>query len=423
MYFCLKSHPLTVVYNFAIQLVKAVLPALGLFNEKIKKGVIGRKKTLNFLLKNIGKGDTVFWFHCASLGEYEQGLPVFKNLKSIYPKAKIVLSFFSPSGYEIRQENPITPLVVYLPLDTKKNVNLFLKTVRPSLVVFVKYELWPNYLLALKSHSAKVFLISALFRPQQYFFKPFFKKWRQLLYSFDHIFTQDKGSKALLKGIGFNQVTVSNDTRFDRVSSQLEQNNSLAFVEAFIDNKTCIVAGSTWQEDHALLESYIKDAKQDLKFIIAPHKIEKQRIQKLKNSLGDKAVLYTNYNMETLSKKQVLIVDTIGLLTKLYQYAKVAYIGGAMGSTGLHNTLEAAIFGVPIIIGRNYDRFPEAKAMLAQGGLVSVGDASSFKKTLDAFLDDENFRHECGQKNKTYIDKNKGATALITKNIQAEITV
>jgi 3-deoxy-D-manno-octulosonic-acid transferase len=277
--------------------------------------------------------------------------------------------------------------------------------------------------LALKSHSAKVFLISALFRPQQYFFKPFFKKWRQLLYSFDHIFTQDKGSKALLKGIGFNQVTVSNDTRFDRVSSQLEQNNSLAFVEAFIDNKTCIVAGSTWQEDHALLESYIKEAKQDLKFIIAPHKIEKQRIQKLKNSLGDKAVLYTNYNMETLSKKQVLIVDTIGLLTKLYQYAKVAYIGGAMGSTGLHNTLEAAIFGVPIIIGRNYDRFPEAKAMLAQGGLVSVGDASSFKKALDAFLDDENFRHECGQKNKTYIDKNKGATALITKNIQAEITV
>ena len=423
MYFCLKPHPLTVVYNFAIQLVNAVLPALGLFNEKVKKGVIGRKKTLNFLLKNIGKGDTVFWFHCASLGEYEQGLPVFKNLKSIYPKAKIVLSFFSPSGYEIRQENPITPLVVYLPLDTKKNVNLFLKTVRPSLVVFVKYELWPNYLLALKSRSTKVFLISALFRPQQYFFKPFFKKWRQLLYSFDHIFTQDKGSKALLKGIGFNQVTVSNDTRFDRVSSQLEQNNSLAFVEAFIDNKTCIVAGSTWQEDHALLGSYIKESKQDLKFIIAPHKIEKQRIQKLKNSLGDKAVLYTNYNMETLSKKQVLIVDTIGLLTKLYQYAKVAYIGGAMGSTGLHNTLEAAIFGVPIIIGRNYDRFPEAKAMLAQGGLVSVGDASSFKKALDAFLDDENFRHECGQKNKTYIDKNKGATALITKNIQAEITV
>jgi 3-deoxy-D-manno-octulosonic-acid transferase len=423
MYFCLKPHPLTVVYNFAIQLVNAVLPALGLFNKKVKKGVIGRKKTLNFLLKNIGKGDTVFWFHCASLGEYEQGLPVFKNLKSIYPKAKIVLSFFSPSGYEIRQENPITPLVVYLPMDTKKNVTLFLKTVRPSLVVFVKYELWPNYLLALKSHFAKVFLISALFRPQQYFFKPFFKKWRQLLYSFDHIFSQDKGSKALLKGIGFNQVTVSNDTRFDRVSSQLEQNNSLAFVEAFIDNKICIIAGSTWQEDHALLESYIEEAKQDLKFIIAPHKIEKQRIQKLKNSLGDKAVLYTNYNMETLSKKQVLIVDTVGLLTKLYQYAKVAYIGGAMGSTGLHNTLEAAVFGVPIIIGRNYDRFPEAKAMLAQGGLVSVGDASSFKKALDAFLDDENFRHECGQKNKTYIDKNKGATALITKNIQAMLNV
>ena len=319
-----------VVYNFVIQLVKALLPALGLFDEKIKKGVIGRKKTLSFLLKNIDKGDTVFWFHCASLGEYEQGLPVFKNLKLLYPQAKIVLSFFSPSGYEIRKENPITPLVIYLPLDTKKNVNLFLTALMPSLVVFVKYELWPNYLLALKSHSAKVFLISALFRPQQYFFKSYFKKWGRFLFSFDHIFTQDKGSKALLKGIGFNEATVSNDTRFDRVSSQLEQNNTLAFVEAFIDNKTCIVAGSTWQEDHAVLRSYIKETKQDLKFIIAPHKIEKQGIQKLKNSLGDKAVLYTNYNMETLSKKQVLIVDTIGLLRKLYQYAKVAYIGGAM---------------------------------------------------------------------------------------------
>ena len=423
MYFCLKPHPLTVVYNFAIQLVNALLPALGLFNEKIKKGVIGRKKTLSFLLKNIDKGDTVFWFHCASLGEYEQGLPVFKNLKLLYPQAKIVLSFFSPSGYEIRKENPITPLVIYLPLDTKKNVNSFLTALMPSLVVFVKYELWPNYLLALKSHSAKVFLISALFRPQQYFFKSFFKKWRQLLFSFDHVFTQDKGSKALLKGVGFNEVTVSNDTRFDRVSSQLEQNNTLAFVEGFIDNKTCIVAGSTWPEDHAILGAYIKAAKGDLKFIIAPHKIEKQGIQKLKNTLGDKATLYTNYNLETLSTKQVLIIDTIGLLTKLYHYASVAYIGGGMGTTGLHNTLEAAVFGVPIIIGKNYDRFPEAKAMLAQGGLVSVKDASSFKKYLDALVEDENFRHACGQKNKAYVGKNKGATALITEKIQAILTV
>jgi len=423
MYFCLKPHSLTVVYNFAIQLVNALLPALGLFNEKIKKGVIGRKKTLNFLLKNIGKSDTVFWFHCASLGEYEQGLPVFKNLKLLYPQAKIVLTFFSPSGYEIRQENPITPLVVYLPLDTKKNVNLFLKGVRPSLVIFVKYELWPNYLLALKSHSAKVFLISALFRPQQYFFKSFLKKWRQLLFSFDHIFTQDKESKALLKGVGFNEVTVSNDTRFDRVSSQLEQNNTLEFVEGFIDNKTCIVAGSTWPEDHAILGAYIKAAKGNLKFIIAPHKIEKQGIQKLKNTLGDKAALYTNYNPETLSTKQVLIIDTIGLLTKLYHYAAVAYIGGGMGTTGLHNTLEAAVFSVPIIIGKNYERFPEAKAMLDLGGLVSVQDASSFKKSLDVFVEDENLRHSCGQKNKEYIDKNKGATALITEKITTQSTI
>ncbi|MEC8724072.1 MAG: glycosyltransferase N-terminal domain-containing protein, partial [Bacteroidota bacterium] len=227
-----------IVYNFAVSLANFLLPAISLFDKKIKKGVRGRRDTFKFLEENIQKNDLVFWFHCASLGEYEQGLPVFKKIKQSYPKAKIVLSFFSPSGYEIRRKNPITPIVVYLPLDTQKNVESFLNITNPKMVVFVKYELWPNYLAALKTHAAKVFLISALFRPDQYFFKSFTKRWREPILCFDYIFTQNLESLNLLKSVGYTKASVSKDSRFDRVLNQLEQNNNLPIIDAFIDSKT-----------------------------------------------------------------------------------------------------------------------------------------------------------------------------------------
>lgn len=407
-----------VVYNFAVSLANFLLPAISLFDKKIKKGVRGRRDTFKFLKENVQKNDLVFWFHCASLGEYEQGLPVFKKIKQSYPKAKIVLSFFSPSGYEIRRKNPITPIVVYLPLDTQKNVESFLKITNPKMVVFVKYELWPNYLAALKTHAAKVFLISALFRPDQYFFKSFTKRWREPILCFDYIFTQNIESLNLLKSVGYTKASVSNDSRFDRVLNQLEQNNNLPIIDAFIDSKTCIVAGSTWAEDEALLTPYINSTTTDLKFIIAPHNIDKQRVQKLLKKLGNKACLHSDHDIDTLREKQVLIIDSVGLLSKLYCYADIAYVGGGMGHTGLHNTLEAAVFSVPIIIGQNYSQFPEAKAMLELGGLFSVKDSKAFQNALDTLVDDEKVRTESGKKNREYIDQNKGATEIIFRKLK-----
>ena len=408
-----KHNILLVIYNLITAFVKLLLPVAGRFNTKLKKGIDGRKKTFETLQKNIQKEDTVFWFHCASLGEYEQGLPVFEKLKSKHPKAKIVLSFFSPSGYEVRKENPLTSIVVYLPLDTKRNAEIFLKLVNPKLVVFVKYDLWPNYLKALKNHSSKVVLISALLRPHQHFFKFYGKSFQKLFFSFDHIFTQNSKSKELLKSIGYFDVTETNDTRFDRVSNQLTQNNSLPYLKDFIDNKLCIVAGSTWEEDENILVPFIQKADKSIKFIIAPHSINKQGIKRLMGALGDKAVLFSKHQKASLSEKQVFIVDTIGILSKIYNYADIAYVGGGMGSSGLHNTLEAAVFGIPIIIGKNYDKFPEAKEMLDRGGLFSIGDYKPFETTLEKFIIDANHREKCGKINKAYIEDNKGATSKI----------
>lgn len=405
------------IYNLINELVRLLLPVFGRFDTKLKKGIDGRQKTFEILQKYLQKGDEVFWFHCASLGEYEQGLPVFEQLKAQNPKTKIVLSFFSPSGYEIRKENPLTPIAVYLPLDTKKQVQKFLELTHPKLVVFVKYELWPNYLKALKNHTAKVVLISALLRPNQYFFKFYGKQWKHLFFCFDYIFTQNIESKKLLQNIGYQDVTSAKDTRFDRVSNQLKQNNILPFVEDFKDDKLCVVAGSTWFEDEQVLVPYIQNAPKSVKFIIAPHLIQKQNIQKLKSTLGSKAVLYSNYKKEPLAEKQVFIIDTIGLLSKVYSYADVAYIGGGMGRSGLHNTLEAAVFGIPIVIGKNYQRFPEAKEMLQNGGLVSIKNSADLKNALDRFISDEKHRENCGQKNGVYVANNKGASASILERI------
>lgn len=405
------------IYNLMTELVRLLLPFFGGMNTKLKKGVDGRKETFEILHKSIQKEDTVFWFHCASLGEYEQGLPVFEQLKSQYPHTKIVLSFFSPSGYEVRKENPITPITVYLPLDTKKQVLRFLELVHPRLVVFVKYELWPNYLKMLKNHSAKVVLISALLRADQYFFKFYGKSFQKLFFSFDHIFTQNLESKKLLNSIGYQNISVANDTRFDRVSNQLNQDNDLPFFEEFIDDKICVVAGSTWLEDEEVLLPFLKKADKSIKFIIVPHVVTKQGITRLRETFGAMAVLFSKYRQAKLSEKQVFIVDTVGLLAKIYSYADIAYVGGGMGTNGLHNTLEAAVFGIPIVIGKNYEKFPEAKEMLQRGGLMSIKDQKTLEAALHKLIENKDYRKKCGEKNKIYIEDNKGATATILDKV------
>jgi 3-deoxy-D-manno-octulosonic-acid transferase len=404
---------LRLFYNIIITLAAVFVQLFGGLNKKIRQGQKGRNKSLSILKQMVHPSDKVIWLHCPSLGEYEQGLPVFQALKNHYKDYKFVMTFFSPSGYEIRKKNPIAAVVVYLPLDQKRAVKSFLDVVHPELVVFVKYDLWPNYLLELNHRNIHTVLISALFRPSQPYFKVYGRWFKKLLFTFDHIFTQDVASKELLNSIGFSAVTVSGDTRFDRVGNQLKTDNTLDFIAAFKNNQTCVVAGSTWPEDETLLIDYINSCSDATKFIIAPHNIDLNEIQSMVKQLQKPTVCYSNYSNETLADKSVFIIDTIGLLTKIYSYADIAYIGGGMGTTGLHNTLEAATFGLPIVIGKNYEKFPEAKAMLSNGGLFSICDFETLESTLNMLINAPKKRLEFGQKNKAFVEENKGASDLV----------
>ena len=405
-----------ILYNFGILLTRILLPIIGVFNSKIKSGIAGRRETFHTLKQQLTATDKTLWFHCASLGEYEQGLPVFSAIKDLYPNHKVVLTFFSPSGYDIRKNSPIADCVVYLPFDSKSNAKTFLDLVHPELTVFVKYDIWPNVLNELKRRQGKAILISALFRQDQLFFKSYGGFMKDALFAFEHIFTQNESSKQLLESVNYRTVSVSGDTRFDRVSNQLKIDNTLDFVSNFKQNNLCFVAGSTWPEDERLLINYINnEAPKNVKFIIAPHNIKPNQISQLKSSLKVKTALFSEKDALNLEECQVFIIDTIGILTKIYNYADIAYIGGAVGTTGLHNTLEAAVFGVPIIIGNDYKKFPEAKAMIANQGMFSINNQSELNQILSKLLNDTAFRKTSGSKNASYIKDNTGAVDIISQ--------
>lgn len=407
------------IYNLGIQLTHLGLKIISVFNHKIKLGENGRKNTFNILKSNISETDKTLWYHCASLGEYEQGLPVFKELRKDYPNHKIVLTFFSPSGYEIRKNTAVADVVVYLPLDTKVNANRFLDLVHPELTIFVKYDIWPNILFELKKRQHRAILISALFRDNQIYFKSYGGFMKNALFAFEHIFTQDERSKFLLNNINYNQVTVSGDTRFDRVYSQLEQNNHLDFIEQFKDNKLCIVAGSTWPEDEVYLVDYInKLHSENIKFIIAPHNIKVNQIKKLKQSINKKTILFSEKKNASLEDFQVFIIDTIGLLSKIYSYADIAFVGGAVGKTGLHNTLEPAVFGIPIIIGKHFKLFPEAKIMIDNKGMYSIQNADNLINTINFLVKNKALREESGKNNFNFIKNNTGSVIQIMSYIR-----
>ena len=404
-----------------------ILKIAALFNPKIKFFVDGRKSVFKVLSNKIKAYDKTIWFHAASLGEYEQGLPVMEQMKSRFPNHLIVLTFFSPSGYEVRKNNTIADVTVYLPLDTQSNVEKFMEIVRPDMAFFIKYEYWPNCLNALKNLEIPTYLISGIFREDQLFFKWYGGFYRNALNAFEHFFVQNSKSKDLLLKLGKSNVTVTGDTRFDRVSSILNRDNSLEFIEEFKDNSLTIVVGSSWPKDQSLLVSYINSS-ENVKFIIAPHNIKTEQIQILKNSISKKTILFsevdfTNSNPINLANYDVFIIDTIGILTKIYSYADIAYVGGGFGNPGVHNLLEPATFGVPIVIGSNFSHFPEATALVNMGGCISISTQEELNDAFDNLIQNKDVRFEKGHICSTFVEMNKNATKIIMNHIAPKKTI
>lgn len=405
------------LYNLLLLLASQLVKVAALFSPKIKLFVDGRKTVFETLESKISSSDKTIWFHAASLGEFEQGLPVMEKIKIQFPNHKIVVTFFSPSGYEVRKNNSLADATVYLPLDTKSNAQKFLKLVQPDFVFFIKYEYWPNYLSELKKGKIDTYLISGIFRENQTFFKWYGGFYRNALKAFDYFFVQNESSKKLLQSIGFTNVKISGDTRFDRVVSILERDNSMDFIKQFKKNTTTIVIGSSWPKDESLLTSYINQTNENVKFIIAPHNIKAEQIRELKNSISKKVILFSEKENIDLSEYDVLLVDAIGILTKIYSYADIAYVGGGFGNPGVHNILEPATFGIPIIVGPNFSHFAEAVALVHQEGCVSIANQNELNDAFSNLISNEDIRHEKGHICSTFVQMNKGATDVIMKHI------
>ncbi len=412
------------LYNIITLFAAQILKLVAVFSPKMKLFVAGRKTVFSTLANQIQSNDKTIWFHAASLGEYEQGLPVIEVIKQKYPAHKIIVTFFSPSGYEVRKNNTVADVTIYLPLDTASNAKQFIQLVHPEMVFFIKYEYWPNYLNELKKQEIKTYLISGILRENQAFFKWYGGFYRTALKTFDYFFVQNENSKKLLQSIGFNNVKVSGDTRFDRVVSILERDNSLDFIATFKDNKTTIVIGSSWPKDENLLVNYINKASDNVKFIIAPHNIKPEQIQELKKSIRKKTILFSEKDEilkqvqnDKLEKFQVFIIDTIGILTKIYSYADIAYVGGGFGNPGVHNILEPATFGLPVVIGPNYSHFAEATALVNMEGCISIQNQTELNEAFDLLLQNEDERFEKGHICSTFVQMNKGATQTIINHI------
>ncbi len=400
------------IYNIFISIYGIGVFVFSLFNQKAKKLRIGQAGALSLLKTTIDPNARYIWFHAASLGEFEQGRPVMEQLKKENPETKILLTFFSPSGYEIRKNYTGVDVISYLPLDTKASAQKFVRLLNPSKAIFIKYEFWPNYILELQKANVPVYSISAIFRPSQVFFNWYGGWYRNLLKSFAHIFVQDKNSLKLLVDNGFTNVSVAGDTRFDRVADLVQQAKTISLIESFVQNSNkVIVAGSTWPKDEELLVRYLK-LHPDMKLILVPHEIHQAHILGISKLLDGKFVRYTDLNEQNAMTTNCIVVDTIGLLSSIYRYANVAYIGGGFG-VGIHNTLEAAVWNVPVVFGPNYQKFREARELIAIGGAFSIQLYELLEAQFDALLKDNKAGKIAGE----YVKNNTGATDLIIKEI------
>ena len=412
------------LYNIAIWFYCLAVRVVAMFNPKVRLMWQGEQVAFDKIRGNVVDGDRVVWVHAASLGEFEQGRPLIEKLKRENPEYKIVLTFFSPSGYEVRKNYAGADVICYLPLDTVGNARRFVDLVKPEKVVFVKYEFWLNYLRELRCRGVETYIISAIFRPNQVFFKWYGGLFREGLKAFKTLFVQNEESKELLKGIGVENVVVAGDTRFDRVVDVVAMAKRLEIVESFVGIRNeelgmrngVLVVGSSWGPDEELLAGYINSRAGRVKMIIAPHEVREERIKELTERLTCKYALYNEecgMRNEELKDVDVLVINTIGLLSSVYQYGQVAYIGGGFG-VGIHNTLEAAAWGMPVVFGPNYKKFKEACELIECGAARSIATKEECFVALDEFF-------ECneGPANVAteYVASHVGATNLIYKNI------
>ena len=391
------------LYNISIWIFSTAINIASLFNPKAKQWIKGRKGIFQKLAGATKDNKDIVWFHCASLGEFEQGKPIIEGYKIKHPTHKILLTFFSPSGYEIRKNYDEVDWVFYLPADTKKNAKKFINIVNPIKVIFIKYEFWFNYMAECKKQNIPFYSVSSIFRKEQSFFKyDFFAKQ---LNNVSHFFVQDNNSKELLQKIGFSNCTVAGDTRFDSVVSNTQNAISIPLIEKFSENKTTIICGSTWPKDEALLAKYIKE-NPNYKYIIAPH--EMHHISELKKQTN--ALLFSKADSTNISNSNVLIIDSIGILSNIYKYGDLAYIGGGFGS-GIHNILEAVAYGLPVVFGPNYQKFKEANELIALGGAKSISNYTELTLAIDSFT---NFDQTIAT---NYIKNSSGATETILESL------
>jgi len=406
----------TIFYTIFLHLYVIAIKLLAIGNPKARLWLSGRKEfpVVSFTQNESAK---TVWMHCASLGEFEQGRPVLEALKKNYPDVKIVLTFFSPSGYEVQKNYTGADDIFYLPIDNKANAAKLIKAINPSLVIWVKYEYWFYYLEELKLQGIALLLVSGIFRPGQPFFKWYGKIWKNILPAFTHFFVQDEDSKNLLAGIGIeNNVTVTGDTRFDRVIEIAEKFEPLFLIEQFCGENKVIVAGSTWEEDETELIHYVR-ANPHIKFIIAPHEIDEQNLKDVQKEFAG-SILYSDLVLNQPVTSNVLIIDNIGMLSRLYRYADITYVGGGFGDDGVHNVLEPAVYGKPVIYGPEFEKFIEAIELTACGGGTSIASALELEKVLTEFWNDELLLKSSGESAKNYVYSNSGATKKIIAFIQ-----
>lgn len=404
------------MYNFVIYIYLFAVKLVSLFNPKVKLMVKGHSEVFDILKSKIEKDKKYIWFHAASLGEFEQGRPLMERIRRQYPEYKILLTFFSPSGYEVRKNYQGADVICYLPFDTPRNARRFVKLANPCMAFFIKYEFWQNYLKNLQKHHVPTYSVSSIFRKNQVFFRWYGGKYFKVLTRFTHLFVQNEVSKELLASLNIRNVDVVGDTRFDRVIEIFEQAKQLPLVEQFKKNSMVMVAGSSWQPDEDIFIRYFNEHP-EMKLIIAPHVISESHLTEIIGKLKRPYVRYTQATPENVEQADCLIIDCFGLLSSIYRYGEIAYVGGGFG-VGIHNVLEAAVYGIPVLFGPNNQRFQEARQLLETKGCFEIQNYEEFKEKMDRLMTDAPYLEKCGKLSGDYVKQHAGASDKVMKAVR-----